>query len=54
MAEPIDVSHLSDLDLAELQQELRQRPEDRPLLDEVLLELARRLNSVRAENEFHG
>jgi hypothetical protein len=48
------VSHLSDLELALLQQELRQRPEDRPLLDAVLLELARRSNSIRVMDESHG
>jgi hypothetical protein len=47
MPEPIEVSHLSDLELAELQQELRQRPEDRPMLDAVLLELAQRSKTVR-------
>jgi len=47
MPEPIEVSHLSDLELAELQQELRQRPEDRPLLDAVLFELAQRSKTVR-------
>jgi hypothetical protein len=47
MPEPIDMSHLTDLDLVGLQQELRQHAEDRPLLDAVLLELARRSKTVR-------
>jgi hypothetical protein len=54
MPKPIDVSYLSDLDLALLQQDLRQRPENRPLLDAVLLELARRLDSIKIKDEPHG
>ena len=43
---PMFLESCSDLELVALQHQLRQHPEDRPYLDQVLTELGRRQTSA--------